>query len=372
MLRTMTSELRTLVILLSTVWRAVAGLRFSVTCQSLHAMKRTREDDVVQPLPEPQSAPPPQQQVGAEEHDSQPLGTALPFSPDFIAYLSGLNIDPMLLALAARQLPRYIRLNPRITQAPTIDSLAAQLNAQLHPTAVPSVYRLASTAPVALAASTPYKRGLVYGIDLASVLAVRALSLPTSPPSALPATECVHVLDLCCAPGAKLAYMHDLLSTEWSGPFTLTGVDVSLPRLSSCRNLLHKYQCRNTTLCLADGRTFRQPPPAPTTPHSAHQPSATSPSHYVIHDLTAATDGPNKLLLTKRQKRARRRQQTTSALPLPPPLQTEPQRAPTPFSFATSGYHHILVDAQCSHDGSVRHLVKQAAHTAPPSVAQPQ
>ena len=287
-----------------------------------------------------------------------------PFSPDFVAYLIGLNIDPTLLAITARQLPRYIRLNPRITPAPTVVCLAAHLSARLQSTVVPNVYRIRSPTSVALAASAPYKQGSVYGIDLASVLAVRALSLPTSQPSAPPPTDCVHVLDLCCAPGAKLAYIHDLLATEWLGPFTLTGVDVSLPRLSSCRNLLHKYRCTNTTLYFADGRTFQRPPadPLPASSNLSSIPSYPLLPPYVIHDLTQPADGADKLHLTKRQKKALRRKQTNGSLS---PACIEPHSAAGPFSFASEGYHHILVDAQCSHDGSVRHLVKQAAHSAP-------
>ena len=317
-------------------------------------MKRMRAKRVSPPLEEQQSPP---AQLGDDDEHSP---AAVPFSPDFITYLTSLHIDPTLLALSARHLPRYIRLNPRIAPAPTVDSLAASLAAELQSTAVPNVYRVGSSAQVALAASASYKQGAVYGIDLASVLAVRALSLATSPPAAPPSTKCVHVLDLCCAPGAKLAYIHDLLATEWLGPYTITGVDVSLPRLSSCRNLLHKYQCRNITLCLTDGRTFQQPPP----PFSTHSPVSPRPllSPYVIHDLTRSADGVGKLHLTKRQKKALRRKQTNSSLP-PPCI--APQPAAAPFSFASDGYHHILVDAQCSHDGSIRHLVKQASHSAP-------
>ena len=320
-------------------------------------MKRLREERTA----------PPAAVLGAEHTAAAAAGdVSATFSPDFAQHLSGLDIDPTLLNLTARQLPRYIRLNPRSSSAPSLDALSTSLHAQLHPTVVPDVYRLTASTPVALAASAPYKQGAVYGIDLASVLAVRALSLPKSPPSA-PAgdTQCLHVLDLCCAPGAKLSYIHDLLAKQWRRPFTLTGVDVSLPRLSLCRNLLHKYDCRDVTLALADGRSFQQPPPAGTAHTANPSPVASRPllSSYVIHDLTRATHGAEPtLLLTKRQKKALRRKRANSSQPLPslPPLS-----ASTPFPFATAGYHHILVDAQCSHDGSVRHLVKQSNHSAP-------
>ena len=42
----------------------------------------------------------------------------------------------------------------------------------------------------------------------------------------------------------------------------MTGVDISLERLSACRTVVSKYKCHNTTLVLGDGTTFDAPPPS--------------------------------------------------------------------------------------------------------------
>ena len=86
-------------------------------------------------------------------------------------------------------------------------------------------------AQVKIAGTDAYKRGQVYGIDVSSGAAVAALD----------AQPGEHVLDLCCAPGAKLCALADGMGL--SG--TLTGVDVSEPRLASCRTLCTKYGVSN-------------------------------------------------------------------------------------------------------------------------------
>ena len=67
-----------------------------------------------------------------------------------------------------------------------------------------------------------------------------------------------HVLDLCCAPGAKLAMIAGLIGQRGSA----TGVDISKARLNACRTLLRKYRLQQVRLFEADGATFRIPPPS--------------------------------------------------------------------------------------------------------------
>lgn len=69
---------------------------------------------------------------------------------------------------------------------------------------------------VKIASSDAYKAGSIYGIDASSGAAV--LALDPQPGE--------HILDLCCAPGAKLCMIADLLGREGS----VTGVDVSKVR----------------------------------------------------------------------------------------------------------------------------------------------
>ncbi|POM72217.1 Hypothetical protein PHPALM_11107, partial [Phytophthora palmivora] len=116
---------------------------------------------------------------------------------------------------------------------------------------LPDFYSLPVSAP--LARVDLYKDGQVYGIDISSGYAVTLLNIQPGE----------HVLDLCCAPGAKLTMIADLLQLRGS----VTGVDFSRSRLGACKQLVHKYQlfqaddtkwrCR---LFHADGRTFNVGP----------------------------------------------------------------------------------------------------------------
>lgn len=99
--------------------------------------------------------------------------------------------------------------------------------------------------------SSLYKEGKIYGIDLSSAAVVAALEPePTD-----------HILDLCCAPGAKLAMIYDTMyiksinqNKKIEG--TITGVDVSEKRLAVCRTLCKKYNIENVRLFLQDATAF--------------------------------------------------------------------------------------------------------------------
>jgi 16S rRNA C967 or C1407 C5-methylase (RsmB/RsmF family) len=99
-------------------------------------------------------------------------------------------------------------------------------------------------ASIRLASSALYENGLIYGMDITSAVAVAALSISPND----------HVLDLCCAPGAKTCYISELLGTSGTG--TVTGVDLSKERLSICKSLARKYKLEKYRLFHADGTTF--------------------------------------------------------------------------------------------------------------------
>lgn len=108
----------------------------------------------------------------------------------------------------------------------------------------------AMLSPVPLCAElrTWRRSGAIYGMDVSSGAAVCALGVRPGD----------HCLDLCCAPGAKLCMLAELAGASGSA----TGVDVSLPRLATCRgSMLEKYKVPNVRLFLADSQHFAVPPP---------------------------------------------------------------------------------------------------------------
>jgi len=169
--------------------------------------------------------------------------TADAFPPAFRAFLLANDVHPDNYAVA--DVPRYVRVSPRssVTQA----ELDRQLQATCEPvTWLPGYYLL--PADVKIASCDAYRNGDIYGIDLSSGAAVAALGVRPGD----------HVLDMCCAPGAKLCALADALGLSGS----VTGVDVSAERLNACRTLCRKYGIANARLFVRDATRFCEPPPA--------------------------------------------------------------------------------------------------------------
>lgn len=94
--------------------------------------------------------------------------------------------------------------------------------------------------------SSLYRRGAIIPMDITSGLAVKYLN---------PRPD-EHILDLCCAPGTKLALAS--LVTRCRASFT--GVDISKHRLATARSLVKKYKLGLVRLIHADGTTVDRRP----------------------------------------------------------------------------------------------------------------
>eukprot|EP01127_Copromyxa_protea_P012559 TRINITY_DN3292_c0_g1_i1.p1 TRINITY_DN3292_c0_g1~~TRINITY_DN3292_c0_g1_i1.p1 ORF type:complete len:393 (-),score=79.36 TRINITY_DN3292_c0_g1_i1:122-1300(-) len=143
-----------------------------------------------------------------------------------------------------KSLSRFIRVNP--FNSVTLEVLTEQLRKESPEVEVqevgwlPGFYKV--DAGVKIASVDAYKNGQIYGIDASSGAVVRALDPQPGD----------NILDLCCAPGAKLC----MISDEMGRTGTITGVDVSLKRLGSCRTLCAKYGISNSRLFLEDACIF--------------------------------------------------------------------------------------------------------------------
>ena len=236
------------------------------------------------------------------------------FPPAFVAFLAANDVHPANYETA--DVPRYVRLSPRAPATLDAAALGAQLGAACAPVAwLPGFFSL--PADVKIAGCDAYRRGHLYGVDAASGAAVAALAPQPGD----------HVLDLCCAPGAKLCCLADAMGLQG----TLTGVDVSEERLAACRTLCLKYGIENARLVRADGREFCEPPPA---------------------RVAEIVDGGGEAS-APRAKRARA--ERPGAFYEGAALRGAPTPAP-----AAGGYDKVLVDAECTHDGSIKHLAKFA------------
>ncbi|CAG8563220.1 12849_t:CDS:2, partial [Acaulospora colombiana] len=160
----------------------------------------------------------------------------------FLEFLQANEIDPRIYTI--RELPRYIRLNTQHPQLPTREELENQIGTKLwNVDGIDGFYGLDGRRRIVDCQA--YKEGKIFGIDLSSGIAVCALDIQPDD----------HVLDLCCAPGAKLCMASNVLDVKGCG--TITGVDVSRERMSTCRSLIRKYRIGGRVrLFVADGTTF--------------------------------------------------------------------------------------------------------------------
>ncbi|XP_024400981.1 uncharacterized protein [Physcomitrium patens] len=284
------------------------------------------------------------------------LPSTLP--PAFLTFLKQNGLDASIYAAAAT-LPRYIRVQPRTSL--DIPELEEELGLKLSPLAwLPNFFSLPPQAQIA--STQAYQLGKLYGMDAASGAAVAALEISSGD----------HVLDLCAAPGD-------------SG--SLTAVDIARPRLAACRTMLLKYGLgRRTRLYLGDGTTFSLLPL-----NGGSKLCSASAGDDRSDDEDIGDGGFHKNPRMERKtvygewRSGRTRQEKRSAKRakyLGIPLQTGVDGMPELFFYGIeagvvgmkvadvarvcqdsneasfSGYDKVLVDAECTHDGSLRHIVK--------------
>ncbi|KAG0476432.1 hypothetical protein HPP92_013273 [Vanilla planifolia] len=269
--------------------------------------------------------------------------------PDaFLEFLQKNELDPSIYATDVHNIPRYIRLKPGYENQ--LGELEAELNCHIQMVDwLPGFFAIPPN--IQIASTEAYKLGKIYGMDAASGAAVRALNVSSGD----------HVLDLCAAPGAKLLMIADLLGCSGS----ITGVDISLHRLAACRTMLQKYalgdRCR---LFLADGTTYSL---LPAKSHADMKPSIADGKDRanIFGDWTSKRSW-------KDRKNAAKGKVVTSALELSEPYlifygrdsgvvgmhKNELFKIRDASECSTSGYDKVLVDAECTHDGSIKHIQK--------------
>lgn len=249
------------------------------------------------------------------EAEAHALGRAPKKLPaDFVAFLeaNGVPLEPYQAAIFGEPPPRYIRINPRRALGST-ETIAASLGLAAEEAKLarvdwlgeaPWAHLYACAASVNLSRAPGYREATLYGVDAASIFAVACLDPQPGD----------HVLDLCCAPGAKLCAIGDAVSPGGS----VIGVDLSKPRLEACRTVVKKYGVPEVRLSLGDGGSWE--------PLGAEWLDMAPPRG--------------------RGQRGRKRKLEAAGAGAPP-------AAPAPERF-----DRVLVDAECTHDGSLRHIDK--------------
>ncbi|PVU85152.1 hypothetical protein BB559_007179 [Furculomyces boomerangus] len=270
--------------------------------------------------------------------------------------------------------PNPLPHTPSPPQSPSqIESLSALLESEIGSTVTPShlihgLLRI-SDPNAKINNCNLYKTGKIVGLDLSSALA--AITLEVTPND--------HVLDLCCAPGGKLLLIADILGSfglpSNNSYGTITGVDISEQRLSTCRSILKKSSTPSAKirarLYVGDGSKFDiQPPPDSWWDYSYHKDI-----QFAYKNNKTNIDKSNipwfssKLLRSPAlYQESIASQSNTNVLSNNTKIISNTTQHPeTPCDNINQHrklYDKVLVDAECTHDGSLVHLYKYVNNSA--------
>ncbi|XP_044469813.1 25S rRNA (cytosine-C(5))-methyltransferase NSUN5 isoform X2 [Mangifera indica] len=281
----------------------------------------------------------------------------LPLPEAFLEFLRENELDPSIYT-AVDSIPRYIRLKEE--SEAYLEEIEAEIECKLEKVDwLDGFYGLPPC--VKIAKSRAYREGKLYGIDAASGAAVSAMNISVGD----------HVLDLCAAPGAKLCMILDILGDTGS----VTGVDVARHRLAACRTLVQKYalgdRCR---LFVADGTTFSLGPTRPQL-NSGSVSQSERKDESALEQRSETFGEWTSRRPWKERKRAAKAIESAASELFPriehPELifygchsgisglsRSELYQSVVNSEVSLSGYDKVLVDAECTHDGSIRHVQK--------------
>jgi len=243
----------------------------------------------------------------ANNEDATAATTSDELPPELAAWYGEQGLQ---IARASDLAPRY--RYARVKDASETDAIRDTLGAE--PVAwLPGFLRM--PAARRLKGSAPYEDRRVFAMDAASGFAARALGC----------NEGDRVLDLCCAPGAKLLCLAEAVGVNGA----VDGVDVSEKRLSVARKLLDAHHdpagAARVRLYKSDGRRFPD-------------------ERELLYDSRAADSFEQRGARKRLNKSARQREaKRLKALP---------------EEDCAEAYDRVLVDADCTTDGSHAHVQK--------------
>lgn len=234
-----------------------------------------------------------------------------------------------------------------------------------------------------LAQSPCFRSGRVYGQDVSSGAAVAALlsdrydatkevaAALTAPETGVTLTSCeeFRVLDMCCSPGLKLCAIADWLSTAaidknrssvWHSS-TVVAVDISESRTALCKRIVAKYQLDPSTCGDAIDATSKSPVQDDSgtrirlycndgTTFGQHEEALN-----LIFDSTASAEEFRFQGKRKRMNKSARGRERKRLKQLAQVDQIPEKEMPT-SKVAIQLFDRVLVDAECSTDGSLKHV----------------
>ena len=308
---------------------------------------------------------------------------------------------------------RFIRLNPRYDANQTLNLLRKEFKNGEEAIEVPWLSKdlgfYAIPESFALSRSETFHSGRIYGMDVSSGAAVAALLLEEHDVnrSSLRGEEfsgeeerdssartCINgeyemrVLDLCCAPGLKTCAIADVLETTHGGNAYIVGVDISEKRLHLCKNIIKKYHIDHETCgaveveasqdgnikiespnaigCLPNQKIIIQLFNADGTTFGTSKDSSS-----LIFDSRVAIEQQTRAGKRKRMNKSAKARESKRLKMVADDFFTnvndggisniangsiEGEKAEKSPSITIPLFDRVLVDAECSTDGAVRHL----------------
>lgn len=286
---------------------------------------------------------------------------------------------------------RFIRLNPRYDTSETLILLKNELQGVI-PIKIPwlddSLCFYSVPGNYSLKNSPLFTSGKIYGMDVSSGAAVQALLFHNVDDKLQKGDLATNdnnfrVLDLCCAPGLKTCAIADILDQsqfEEATNIEIVGVDVNPSRLHLCRNIIEKYHIDADTsgrsmndLCnlsislfCADGTTF-----GTRTSLQKDVDSLKFESTLARNEKMMA--GKRKRMNKSAKSRERKRLKTlgkdmfhgTQLLNTDESSEccSRSSLHDNDDEIMITRFDRVLVDAECSTDGAVRHLQEKIGKT---------
>lgn len=266
---------------------------------------------------------------------------------------------------------RFIRLNPRYDKSETLKLLKEEMEGGKVPLQVHWLDEkwgfFALPADFPLASSKSFRSGRVYGMDVSSGAGAAALLSTMYDKKAISDSNSekneIRVLDLCCCPGLKLCVMADFLKDKSA---TIVGVDVSKARMAVCKKIVQKYHIDKDTsgtdyspsgevniqMYCQDGTTFGldlKNDDSSSSKDVACAMNLVFDSRIALEET--ATRGKRKRMNKSARARERKRlRQCASKEWLNTGSTAENDNTKINL------FDHVLVDAECSTDGSLKHM----------------
>ena len=271
------------------------------------------------------------------------MTTSIDLSVEYRHYLQFNQISTAYYQrLINTRIPRYIQCMNRgsLTLNDIKNNFLQQPHIIVQCTVIPHVYQLMTTDlhhKINVSHTPLYQLHHIHGMDIASIICCYVLLGHHNHTNQ-------HILDICVAPGNKLLCINNQCTNSY-----ITGVDCSYNRLCTTRSLCRKYiqpgssSNNHIQLCLCDGTKYNQLSSSSNTTHTNTNNTTTTDNNY-NHIIDLTTDGDccnisdiDRKVLKKQNKR-----------------HTHPSKSDNHKQL----YDRILVDAECTHDGSVSHILK--------------